>query len=504
MTDKSEVSVRERVKLPPAPRLIEAYFAPNLARGLAHGFAIEIWSHLAHALMLERRGIIAAPDAARLCAALLDLHAAGPEVLAIDGRQEDLYSYIERHLTRTLGPETGGRLHTGRSRNDLHTTTARMIQREKLLAALDALLALRRRVLALAEAHAATIMPGYTHWQHAQPITLGYYLLAFADVLARDTTRLVAALRHTNLSPLGAGALATTAFPLDRQMTADALGFDGLVEVAYDGVASRDDAHETVAAMAVLMTSISRLAVDLQAWSTLEYRFIELGDQHCSVSSIMPQKKNPAALEHLKAAAAMVTGHLVAALAGSKNTAFADVSDGVSAINAPVIEALLTATRAMWLLEDVLAALTVFPERMRHLAEIGYGTATELADVIVRETGLSFRMAHNVVASVVAAAIAAGRPATAIGTAELDASAMAHFGRSLGLRPEIVAAALDPARNIAGRTVTGGPAAGNMAAMLADRAIRLAADEALSAAATARVNTARETSFAAARGYSVG
>lgn len=498
MTDKPEVSVRERVKLPPAERLIEAYFAPNLARGLTHGFAIEIWCHLAHALMLEHQGIIAAADSARLRQALLALHEAGPDMLGIDGRQEDLYSYIERHLTRTLGPETGGRLHTGRSRNDLHTTTARMIQREKLLAAMATLNALRHRVLTLARTHAGTVMPGYTHWQHAQPITLGYYLLAFADVLSRDADRLRGALRHTNLSPLGSGALATTAFPLDRAMTADALGFDGLVEVAYDGVASRDDAHETVAAMAVLMTSLSRLCVDFQAWSTLEYRFIELGDQHCSVSSIMPQKKNPAALEHIKAAAGMVTGHLVAALSASKNTAFADVSDGVSAINAPVIEALLVSTRAMALLEDVLAALTVFPARMAHMAEIGYGTATELADVIVRETGLSFRMAHNVVASVVAAAIAAERPATSITSAELEAAAAAHFGITLALPPEIVAAALDPVANIAGRSITGGPAAANMASMLATRRVALEDADFALAAITTRISAARDRVFRAA------
>ncbi len=208
MADQPEVSVRERVKQPPSQLLTASYFAPNLARALAHAFDIEIWSHLAHALMLERQGIITAADAAPIRAALLALT---PEMLAVDGKQEDLYSYIERHLTRTLGPAVGGRLHTGRSRNDLHTTTARMVLRAQLLDALAALGGLRGTVLDLAGAHAGTVMPGYTHWQHAQPITLGYYLLAFADVLARDHDRLRAALRHADLSPLGAGALATTA-----------------------------------------------------------------------------------------------------------------------------------------------------------------------------------------------------------------------------------------------------------------------------------------------------
>ena len=497
MADETEVSVRERVKRPPSPLLTASYFAPNLARALAHGFDIEIWSHLAHALMLERQGIIAAEDAAPIRAALLALT---PEMLAVDSQQEDLYSYIERHLTRTLGPAVGGRLHTGRSRNDLHTTTARMVLRAQLLDALAALGELRRVVLAQAAAHAGTVMPGYTHWQHAQPITFGYYLLAFADLLARDHERLLAALHHANRSPLGAGALATTAFPLDRDWTATSLGFDGLVEVAYDGVSSRDDAHEAGATAAVLMTGVSRLCVDLQAWSTLEYRFIELADEHCAVSSIMPQKKNPAALEHLKALAGGVTGQLVAALSMTKNTAFADVSDGVSAINAPVTEAMLATARGLRLLAELLERLTVFPDRMRHLAEIGYGTATELADVIVRETGLSFRMAHNVVASVVAESIDAGLPATSITADALDRAASRQFGRTLGLSPEVVATALDPVANIAGRTVTGGPAPGNMLAMLTDRSTRLAASLAEVAAMAERVAAARDATLTLARG----
>ena len=494
MTTSHEVSVRERVKQPPSPLLTASYFAPNLARALAGGFEIEIWSHLAHALMIEAQGIIGAEDAAAIRATLLALK---PDDLAVDGRQEDLYSYIERALTRALGPATGGRLHTGRSRNDLHTTTARMRLRADLLDTLAALATLRRTVLAQAAAHAATVMPGYTHWQHAQPITYGYYLLAVADVLARDHARLAAAFRHANLSPLGAGALATTAFPLDRALTAELLGFDALVEHAYDGVASRDDAHEAVAACAVLMTTISRLCVDLQAWSTFEYRFIELADQHCSVSSIMPQKKNPAALEHLKANAAMVTGHLVAALSASKNTAFADVSDGVSAINAPVAEATAITARSLRLAAEVIGAITVDAPRMAHFAAIGYGTATELADVIVRETGLSFRMAHNIVATVVADSIAAGAPATAITAAALDAAAQAQFGHPLNLPAALVAAALEPAQNIAARTVTGGPA--NTLAMIAARETTLAADSARLDQAAQRIGAARATTFGRAR-----
>ena len=498
MTANPQVSMRERVKQPPARAILDSYFNPALARALAHHFELENWVHLAHAEMLVRQGIVSAEDGAKLAGAILALNARGPDALEVDDTLEDLYSYVERFITRTLGPESGGRLHTGRSRNDLHVTTWRMTLRGLMQQVLDALVALRRRVLDLAAEHAGTVMPGFTHWQHAQPVTFGYYLLAFGDQLERDFSRCLAAYRRTNRNPLGAGALTTTAFPLDRQFTTTALGFDGLMEIAYDAVSSRDDAHEAAAAFAVMMTAISRLAVDLQAWSTLEYRYIELGDQHCSVSSIMPQKKNPACLENLKGAAGIVTGCLSAALACSKNTAFADVSDGVTALNDPVTDAAITTRRALVLLEDVLGALKVFPAHMLHMTKIGFGTATELADVIVRETGLSFRMAHNIVAVVVSEAIAAGRPATAITADELERAAVTLFGKGLGISAAAVHAALDPAENVRRRTVTGGPSEANMRAMLAERRASLERDTAAVSALAEQVSAAREPTFARA------
>ena len=221
----AEVSIRERVKRPPSAAMVESYYKPALARAFQYQFALELWIHLVHAAMLERQRIIAAADAQALRRVLLDLHRAGPDALAVDHTLEDVYTYVERHLTRALGPEVGGRLHTGRSRNDLHVTTWRMTLRGLTGEVLDALNELRRVTLAQARRYADTVMPGYTHWQHAQPITLGYYLLAFAAGLARDYARLSAAYDRIDRCPLGAGALATTAFPLDRDFTADALGF---------------------------------------------------------------------------------------------------------------------------------------------------------------------------------------------------------------------------------------------------------------------------------------
>lgn len=473
---KQEVSLRERVKEALAPELVDAYYAPSLARELHYNFDHEMQIHLAHGLMLARRGIVADKDMRTILKAVLDLRAAGPDALGVDYTQEDLYSYTERQIVVKTGAEVGGRLHTGRSRNDLHVTTWRMTLRAQLLSAAAALLDLRATVLDLAVRHRDLVMPGYTHTQHAQPVTLGYYLLAFADQLARDFGRLFAALTQSDHCPLGAGALTTTGFPIDRRYTARMLGFAGLVEVAYDAVSSRDDAHEAAAALSILMTNLSRLGLDLQNWNMMEHGFIELSGAYCAVSSIMPQKKNPKALELLKAEAARVTGDLVSTLASSKNTSYADVYDGVSAINHQAIDAVERTRNMLIVVKGVLQTMEVRPDVMAESAAVGFGTATELADAIVRETGMSFRIAHNIVGALVRATLEAGKVATDITVADMDRASVAVTGEPLGLGAKAVREALDPAFNIRTRTVTGGPAPRLVKTMAAARRKALSAD----------------------------
>lgn len=502
MSEHEHVQLRERVKQPPAEALVAAYYAPAVANSIKYVFAPEMRIHLAHALMLAEKGIVSRSDITATIAVVLDLRDKGASALTIDYSQEDLYSYVERHLVGVLGPDTGGRLHTGRSRNDLNITSWRMALREQLLVVVGELIALRRTALDLARRHADTVMPGYTHTQHAQPISLGYYLLSFADVLARDHTRLKGALAHCDLSPLGAGALTTTGFPIDRTAVARRLGFAGLVESAYDAVSSRDDAHEAAASVAILMTGLSRLATDLQSWNTAEYGFIELADQFSSVSSIMPQKKNPQALEYAKAAAGQVTGMLTAVLAASKNTSFSDVNDGVSSLNVPVLEAVEKTRATIAVMRGVLETMHVRREMMARSAADGYGTATELADVIVRETGLSFRMAHNIVGRVVREAIEAGKTAPEITSADLDRAAAALFQRKLAIAPDAVRRALDPAENLRSRTVVGGPAASEMNRMLDGRQAVLASASSEHAAFVSRLAAAESSLIAEARAFS--
>jgi argininosuccinate lyase len=252
--------------------------------------------------------------------------------------------------------------------------------------------------------------------------------------------------------------------------------------------------------MAVMMTLLSRLATDLQNWGSWEYGFVELADRHSAVSSIMPQKKNPVALEHLKAAAAMVQGAHNAAMACTKNTAFADVNDAVTAVNEPVLDAALRSRRILALFQEVMQGLSLNKDRMANAAREGFGTATELADVIVRETGLSFRMAHNIVAIVVRDALSEGRNAESISSAALDEAAMVLFGKPLHIAAEKLHAALDPAQNLVGRSLLGGPAPEAMAQMIARRTEALTQDRQSISAISQRIADARAACWAAAGG----
>lgn len=492
MASDDRVHLRERVREKPSDDLVRYVNAPALERALKMAFEPQMQIHLAHTVMLFRQGIVRREDARAILGVLVELATAGPSALDVDYSLEDLYSHIERALIRRVGPDVGGRMHTGRSRNDLGVTTARLMLRSSLLDLFDRLLAFNRVLLDLATDHVETVMPGLTHSQHAQVITLGYYLAAFADVISRDVDRIEAAYSRVNRNPLGAAALTTTGFPLDRHLTADFLGFDGLVENGYDAIVSRDDVTECAAAVALLMTHLSRLAEDLWMWSTLEFGYVELADRYCSVSSIMPQKKNPGVLEKLKVMGADAIGDAMAAFASVKNVSFSECGDAQTGGDRPLHDAIDGAMAALDLLCGVLTTATFRKERMRHFAAIGYATMTELADTIVREKGMSFRMAHNIVGKTVATAVDAGMTAVELTVEMLDDACEELFGHPLNLAPDALARALDPWGNICVRKVTGGPAPEEMTRMLGERRRRHAAAMDRQRERRIRVATARE------------
>jgi argininosuccinate lyase len=488
---EGDVQLRERLSKDPSAVLVEYVSGPKIRSELALLFAPQMQIHLAHTLMLLDQGIIPRQDGVAILHALLELYEQGASSITPNYALEDLYSHIEKHLIQQLGADVAGRMHTARSRNDLGVTVWRMVLREDLLRVRASLQGLREVVLNLAEQYAEVVMPGYTHSQHAQPITFGYYLAAIGDVLTRDARRLEAAYATNNCNPLGAAALTTTGFPIDRQATTRRLGFAELVENGFDAVASRDDAEEASCALAVLGVHLARMAEDLFVWHTAEFALVEFSDDFANVSSIMPQKKNPGLLEYVKKNAGHLIGTSTQVLAAVKGSWFTDASDATDGGNEPLVGACQKAIACMEALGGALSSMEVKQERMLHLARIGYGTMTEVADTIVRESGVSFRVAHNIVGKTVVQAVAARLDADQITPEMFEASSQELFNRPLGVSAEALRQALDPTENIRRRKVQGGTAPEESGRMIRERRKDLAQSRARYEADRARVDESR-------------
>ena len=361
---------------------------------------VDIAGSLAHARMLAAVGVLPAAD---LAAIERGLAAIGEEIrrgtFAWSTDLEDVHLNIESRLIALIG-DAGKRLHTGRSRNDQVATDLRLYVRGAIDDVGAGIVALRRALLDLAEAHAATIMPGFTHLQVAQPVTFGHHLLAYEAMLARDTDRMSDCRRRVNRLPLGSAALAGTGFPIDRARVARELGFDGLCANSLDAVSDRDFAIEFAAAGALLMMHLSRFAEELVLWSSPRFGFVRLADRFCTGSSIMPQKKNPDVPELVRGKAGRVYGDLVALLTLMKAQPLAYNKDNQED-KPPVFDLVDTLLPTLSVMTALVAdGIEVDPERMRAAASEGFATATDLADYLVRK-GLPFRDAHEAVARAV-------------------------------------------------------------------------------------------------------
>ena len=362
----------------------------------------DIQGSLAHARMLARQKIIGAADLAdieRGMALILADIRAGRFVWSI--AQEDVHLNIEKRLTELVG-DAGKRLHTGRSRNDQVATDIRLYLRDSIDHITLALRALQRSIIGLAETHAATLMPGFTHLQVAQPVTFGHHLMAYFEMLERDVGRLADCRKRVNRLPLGAAALAGTSYPIDREFVAKELGFDAVCENSLDAVSDRDFAIEFCAAAALIMTHISRLSEELILWMSPRFGFIELADQFCTGSSIMPQKKNPDVAELARGKTGRVYGHLLGLLTLMKGQPLAYNKDNQED-KEPLFDTVDTLRMTLTIFADMLKDVTVYPEAMRQAVLEGHATATDLADYLVKK-GLPFRDAHEVVARAVRAA----------------------------------------------------------------------------------------------------
>jgi argininosuccinate lyase len=378
----------------------------------------DIHGSIAHARMLARVGVLSETD----CAAIVE----GLETIRGEIERgefewsialEDVHMNIEARLTERIG-DAGKRLHTGRSRNDQVATDIRLYLRD----AIDAILGEMRRLLGglakLALREADTIMPGFTHLQVAQPITFGHHLLAWFEMVKRDHERLVDCRKRVNVMPLGAAALAGTSYPLDRQYTAQLLGFDAPCANSLDAVSDRDFAIEFTAAAAILMTHLSRMAEELVLWSSAQFDFVDLPDRFCTGSSIMPQKKNPDVPELVRGKVGRVNGHLIALLTLMKSQPLAYNKDNQED-KEPLFDTVDTVLGCLQAFADMIPALRPQRDQMLESARRGFATATDLADYLVRK-GLPFRDAHEVVGKAVRLGVETGRDLAEMMLAELQ------------------------------------------------------------------------------------
>ncbi|MCC7487271.1 MAG: argininosuccinate lyase [Burkholderiales bacterium] len=359
----------------------------------------DIEGSLAHARMLLAAGIIERADLAAIEKGLAQIRAeirAGTLPWALE--HEDVHFNIERRLTELAG-EPGKRLHTARSRNDQVATDVRLYLRAAIDHVLALVKALQKQLLDLAEEHAETVMPGYTHMQPAQPVTFGHHLLAYFEMLARDAQRFAECRRRVNKLPLGAAALAGTSLPIDRLLVAKELGFDGVCENSIDAVSDRDFAIEFCAAAALAMTHLSRFCEEIILWMNPRFGFIELADRFCTGSSIMPQKKNPDVAELVRGKTGRVNGHLVALLTLMKGQPLAYNRDNQED-KEPLFDTVDTLMASLGVFREMLSGVKVNRECMAAAARQGHTTATDLAEYLVRK-GVAFREAHEAVAQAV-------------------------------------------------------------------------------------------------------
>ena len=424
----------------------------------------DIEGSLAHADMLHACGILSEAD----------LQAIGNGMARIraeidDGRfrwsldLEDVHLNIEKRLTDLAG-DAGKRLHTARSRNDQVATDVRLWLRATIDTVVGLLASLQRALVDLADRHADTIMPGFTHLQVAQPVVFGHHLMAYVEMFARDAERMADCRRRVNRLPLGAAALAGTSFPIDRERVARTLGFDGVCENSLDAVSDRDFAIEFCAAASLVMTHVSRLSEELVLWSSPRVGFVELADRYCTGSSIMPQKKNPDVPELARGKTGRVTGHLVALLTLMKGQPLAYNKDNQED-KEPLFDTADTLIETLRIFADMASGIRVNAARMRQAAAEGFSTATDLADYLVRK-GLPFRDAHKAVAHAVRVAAERGVDLCDLGVEELR-----KFSPLVG---DDVLACLTLEGSVAARDHVGGTAPAQVRAAIARARERLA------------------------------
>ena len=442
--------MRERLTMPPSEIYYKYLIQPYIDDDSRLSFYNQIQMNLTHAMMLAKQGIISDDTAKALVKCLLEMNEEGPSSVQIWMDEDDYYANLERNIINRVGKEIGGQLHTGRSRNDLGSTLARMNVRDNLVQIIPLLLDLQSTLLDFSERYADQVMTGYTHMQPAQPITLGYYFSAIAEALERDVQRLLNAYDRMNYYTLGSGASLGTSFALDRHITAKELGFYGPVRNTMDAVVTRDYLLEIMADFSILASTLSRMATDMYQWTMDEFSYMEVSDAMAASSSIMPQKKNPAALEYIRAKSAHLAAGYMDIFMTLKGTAFIHNRESAGETLHYYWDAATQLEAILHLMKDTLLSSKFKPQNMERVNQ-NFCTVTELADALVKEEGLPFRSAHGIVGKCVQATYNNGLKCTDITKEVMEKASFEEIGRVISWDTARIQQVLSAKRSVEGK-----------------------------------------------------
>jgi len=457
-----------------APEYVACVLNENFEDAKAQFLSPLMAIHYAHLVMLAEQGIVPRDEARRIRDALDTIDLDEVRRVSYDGTYEDLFFYLERLIVAASDEDAAGRLHTARSRNDIDMTMYRMQQRERILALIEGTAGLRAVLLDLAGRHRDAVFAAHTHTQPAQPSTIAHYLMAVVEQLERDAVRLRAAYASTNRNPLGACAITGTGFPIDRARTSALLGFDGPTGNTYGSIATVDYLLESVSATATLTAGLGRVVQDLLLWCTCEFGYLRLGDGFVQCSSIMPQKRNPVALEHARAICSKALGQSGAIVLAVHNTPFGDIVDTEDDLQPLVFSMFNDGVRAVRLVTAALRSAEFNRERLAERAGQGWITVTELADTLSRDHGVPFKTSHAIASRVVAAAAAdPGVPVNRV-LSEVSGALLPH---PIEYDEIQLGEILSPAHFVRVRRTLGGPAPEETARAIAASRDVLAADQ---------------------------
>lgn len=450
--------MREVMKNPPSKTFQKYILTPLMEKSADKEFTYFNQINKAHLMMLTEEDIVTKDTAKKIFTAIKDVEKNGIEKLDLDSTKEDLSSVIEAYIISQCSADIGGQLHTGRSRNDMGGTVTRMSIRSAFFTCCDQINQLRDTMMKIAKEHTETVCTGYTCAQPAEPTTIAYYFTAYLTALERDFQRLKDSYKRLNQCPLGSCSMAGTSFPINRASVSYYLGFNQETPNALDGIAARDYVLEFLSDLSVLGINLSRFCQDMYVWVMQEISFADIDSSVAMCSSIMPQKKNPVIFEHVKGKAGHLLGAYVSAAGALKSTPYTQVRDSSIESASMVYDTVKEIECICQVLIDTLNTMKFHKERLEILASENFSTVSELANVLVKDYGISFRQAHSIVGKAVAIILEHDQKPTDITCKMIEDLAIEICGKKLDISEASLSEALDPRHNAFSRHSTGGPA----------------------------------------------